>query len=104
MSKFAGLVGYVTQTETAPGVWTPVATERQMRGDVISASHQFNQSEKINDDVTLRHRISLVGDPYCYTNFASLRYIVYLGIKWKVETVQISRPRIILTLGGMWNG
>ena len=104
MSKFAGLVGYVTQRETAPGVWTSEPIEKRMRGDIINAGHQFGTAEKVNDDVTLRLLISLVGDAYSYTNFASLRYIVYLGVKWKVESVQIARPRLILTLGGMWNG
>jgi hypothetical protein len=27
-----------------------------------------------------------------------------MGTKWKVTEAEVQRPRIILTLGGVWNG
>lgn len=104
MAKYAGLVGYVTQEETVPGVWIPVATERKMRGDVIGLGYSFQENEKVNDDITLQHRLSLVGDPFAYKHFTTIKYVHYLGVKWKVTGVQIQRPRLILSLGGVWNG
>lgn len=109
MAKFAGSVGYVTQEETRPGIWQPVATEKKMSGDVIRMANAFSSdgrvtSGKVNDDITLQHRISLIANPYAYENFTKIKYVRWLGIMWKVESVEVTRPRLILSLGGVWNG
>ena len=105
MAKFAGLVGYVTQKESESGVWLPETVERKMRGDVIRAASSFNANEKVNEDIVMQQRISLVGDPYAFANFATLKYVTYLGVKWKVMSIDVnSRPRLIVTIGGVWNG
>ena len=104
MAKFAGLVGYVTQKESESGVWLPETVERKMRGDVIRAASSFNANEKVNEDIILQQRISLVGDPYAFANFTGLKYVTYLGVKWKVLSIEVNRPRLVVTLGGVWNG
>ena len=104
MAKFAGLVGYVTQKESTSGVWLPETVERKMRGDVIRAASSFNANEKVNEDIILQQRISLVGDPYSFANFTTLKYVTYLGVKWKVLSIEVNRPRLIVTIGGVWNG
>lgn len=104
MAKYAGLVGYATQEETVPGVWKNSITERKMRGDVIRLANSNQMSEGVNDDVILQNRISLVGDPYAFSNFYNLKYVTYLGTKWKVTGVEVTRPRLIVSLGGVWNG
>ena len=105
MAKFAGLVGYVTQKESTAGVWLPETVERKMHGDVIRAASSFNANEKVNEDIILQQRISLVGDPYAFENFTALKYVTYLGVKWKVLSIDVtSRPRIVVTIGGVWNG
>lgn len=104
MTKYAGLVGYVTQMETRPGIWEPVETEKQMRGDVIRLANSYESADKVNDDIILNNRISLVGDPFAYSNFTNLKFITYLGAKWKVTGIEVQRPRLICTLGGIWNG
>lgn len=105
MAKYAGLVGYSTQKETTPGVWTNDIVERKVRGDVIRLSSSFHDSsEKVNDDLALEHRISIVADPFAYENFTNLKYITYLGHKWKVVSIEVQRPRLIISLGGVWNG
>ena len=104
MAKFAGLVGYVTQKESTSGVWLPETVERKMHGDVIRAASSFNANEKVNEDVILQQRISLVGDQYAYANFTGLKYVTYLGVKWKVLSIEVNRPRLVVTLGGVWNG
>ena len=104
MAKFAGLVGYVTQKESPSGVWLPETVERKMHGDVIRAASSFNANEKVNEDIILQQRISLVGDQYAYANFTGLKYVTYLGVKWKVLSIEVNRPRLVVTLGGVWNG
>lgn len=108
MAKFTGLVGYVTQTETSPGIWQSIPVERKMRGDVFRLASSVTgdgrvRDGKINEDIDIQQRISLVADPFAYENFSSLKYITYMGVKWKITGVEVQRPRLILTLGGVWN-
>lgn len=110
MSKFAGLVGYVTQEESVPGVWTPVETLRRMKGDFIRKSstngngNHIADTGKINDDVTLNHRVSLIGDSYAFNNYLDLKWIQIGGRKLQITTVELQRPRVIVSVGGLWNG
>lgn len=106
MAKYAGMVGFAVTTETAPGVWTDEVAEHKMRGDVIGdgISGRFNQGESINDDFSLSHRVSLIGDPFSFENLAGIRYVTYMGVKWIVTGLQIERPRLIVNLGGVYSG
>lgn len=104
MAKYAGLVGYVTQEEKVPGVWSPVENPRRMRGDIIRLSSSSQNGDKVNDDITLNHRVSLIGDAYAFDNYFHIRWIEIDGYKWRVSSVEIQRPRIIVTVGGIYNG
>jgi len=104
MAKFSGLVGYVTQSETSPGVWSSVENSIMMKGDIIRQSSNSQNGDKVNSDVFLNHRVSLVGDAYSFGNYYNIRWIEVDGLKWEVSSVEIQRPRIILSLGGVWNG
>lgn len=106
MAKFAGSVGYVTEQETPlkSGVWLPTANIRRMQGDVLRTASTFQGTDKVNRDVTLQHRISLVGDAYAFEHFYEIRWVEYMGTKWEVTLMEVQRPRIIVTLGGIWNG
>lgn len=104
MAKFTGLVGYVTQEESVPGVWSPVEIPKKMKGDIIRQSSSSQNDSKVNSDVTLSHRVSLLGDAYTFNNYFSLKWIELNGHKWEIASVELQRPRIIVTLGGLWNG
>ena len=104
MAKFSGRVGYVTQVETVPGVWSPVENDTMMRVDIIRQASNSQNDDKVNSDITLNHRVSLLGDAYSFGNYYSIRWIEIDGHRWEVSSVEIQRPRIIVTLGGIWNG
>lgn len=104
MTKFTGLVGYVTQEETVRGVWSSVDNPRVMKGDIIRQSSSVQNGDKINEDVSLNHRVSLIGDAYAFGNYYNIKWIEVDGRKWEVTSVEVPRPRIIVTLGGLWNG
>lgn len=104
MAKFYGVVGYVDTQETAPGVYTEVATERKYYGDVLKNVKRYVSSEYLNDNLTVSNSISIMADAYAYDNFFAIRYVKWMGANWKVTDVEVQRPRLILSLGEVYNG
>lgn len=105
MAKFFGKVGYVKTEETTPGVWTEQVTEREYYGDVNRRHGKWETaSDKINDDITISVEISIVADAYAYENLGYIRYVEYMGCKWKVSNIDPQYPRITLSFRGIYNG
>lgn len=104
MAKFYGEVGYVDLVETAPGVWTEEITKRNYYGDLIRNTRRLESSGAVNDNINIQNQISIVADPYANDHFHAMRYVVFQGTRWKVSTVEVQYPRLILTLGGVYNG
>lgn len=104
MAKFHGNIGYATSTETSPGVWTDVINEREYFGDVIRETKQWIPADKVNDNLTVNNRISITADNFAYQNFSAMRYVIWSGVYWKISSIEIQRPRLILSLGGVYNG
>lgn len=106
MAKFHGLIGYVESEESSisPGVWTDVPTERDYTGDVIQDTRKWEGSNQVNENLVISNRISIVADAFAYQNFSTMRYVKWMGAVWKIIRVEVQRPRLILTLGGVYNG
>lgn len=104
MAKFFGEIGYGLSMETAPGVWKDVITEKQYYGDVVRNTRQMREGEKVNDDLSVGNSISIVADAYANEHFFAIRYIRWAGTLWKVADVQVESPRLLLRLGGVYNG
>lgn len=104
MAKFFGPIGFATTVEIRPGVWTEKIVERNYRGDVIRNTRRLQTADQVNDDINISNEISIVADPFANGNFHSMRYIGFMGAKWKISSVEVKYPRLILTLGGVWNG
>lgn len=102
--KFFGTIGLFTQTETAPGVWDDQIVEKECYGDVVRDNRRFQNHSQLNDDITISNSFSIVADKEAYTYFHNIRYVNYMGTKWKVESVDASNPpRLILDVGGVYN-
>lgn len=104
MAKFYGSVGYGDKVESAPGVWKDVITEKQYSGDVFRNTRQLREGESVNDDLSVNNSISIVADAYANEHFFAIRYIRWAGALWKVDDVEVQRPRLLLRLGGVYNG
>ena len=105
MARYYGMIGFSDgQTETVPGVWDEVIVERPYYGDVIRNTRRLQQSEHLNDNVTISNEISVVSDPYALQNFHAIRYISWMGTKWKVTSVEVQYPRLILSIGDEYHG
>lgn len=103
MAKFYGLIGYAESSETAPGVWTSGLTERNYTGDIIRMSRRWTPGDTLNDNLTINNQISIVADPFAFQNFHKIVYIKWMGAAWKITNIEVQRPRLILTIGGVYN-
>lgn len=101
--KYYGTIGYAVTEETRPGVWKETITERNYSGDFSKITRRLAASDDVNDDINVSNEISILADPYAKENFFAMRYATYMGVKWKITNVALQYPRLILTLGGLYN-
>jgi len=104
MAKFYGSIGYAIPEESAPGVWEDRIVEHSYYGDVIRNKRKLQSSSQLNDNIVVSNEISILSDPFANENFHYMRYVTYMGAKWKVSDVEVIYPRLILTLGEVYNG
>ena len=105
MAKFFGAVGFAETIEVKPGGYIDRITERNYYGELIrNTSRWAVSSESTNDDLNINNQISIIADPYAVNNFHSMKYIEFMGAKWKITSVEVSYPRLILSVGGVYNG
>lgn len=103
MAKFYGEIGFAITEEVKPGIWKEILHKQNYCGDLVRSSRRLESSEKVNDDVRLSEDISIVADPFACQNFHAMRYVEYLGTKWKVTNVDVQYPRLILSTGGIYH-
>ena len=94
MAKYFGKIGYAEQVETAPGVWEEKITERQYYGDVVRNIRRLESSGNLNDNINASMEISII----------AMRYVEFMGSLWKIPSVEVNYPRLILSIGGVYNG
>lgn len=104
MAKFYGNIGFAETVETDPGVWVEETIVRPYFGDVVRNVRRLENSGGVNDNINISNEISIIADPYANQNFHSIRYIEFMGTKWKVSSIDVRYPRLILTMGGVYNG
>lgn len=104
MAKYYGSVGYATLVETVPGVWEEQIVERQYSGDSIRNVRKLQTTVGLNDSVTVTNELSILADPFANENFHKIRYATFMNSKWKINSIEVLYPRLILTLGGVYNG
>ena len=104
MARYSGNIGYVENVKTGTRKWTSKETVRPYRGDVTRAVRKLENGQDIHDDIQINVEISIIADPYAFEHFFAIRYAEWQGVKWKVTHVEPHYPRLILTLGGVYNG
>jgi hypothetical protein len=58
----------------------------------------------VNNDLTVSNSISIIADAYANEHFFAIRYVDWAGALWTVSEIEIQSPRLILRLGGVYNG
>ncbi len=103
MAKWHGKIGFASTSETSPGVWSNTMTERTYSGDVLRSSRRWSAGESINDNLTVSNQISVISDTFAIDKFPLMRYIEFHGVLWNISDIEIDYPRLIITLGGVYN-
>lgn len=104
MTKFAGKVAFAEEVERVPGVITKEITVRPYRGDVLKNSRTLDDGTKVNNDISVGNSISIVADAYARGHFFDLLYVEWQGVQWKADNVSVEPPRLVIRLGGRYNG
>lgn len=104
MARFHGNIGFVETTEITPGVWQEIATERTYYGDVTKNRMNWVAGSGLNDDIQIVNVISVVADSYANSSIGNMRYVLWNGTRWKLSSIEVQYPRVLLTIGGVWNG
>lgn len=108
MARFYGTVGYLrseeSDLENHPGVWKEITEERNYYGDIYQNSRRNDQNGSIIDSPVINNRISIVADSYANEHIGAMKYVKIRGTLWKITNIELQRPRIILTIGGIYHG
>lgn len=104
MTKCSGVIGYTLSVETQPGVWTDTPTEKKYYGDIVRDNRRIVDNSQINDNVNISNNISIVSNKFMLENLAFMKFITFMNSKWKINSVDIKPPRLIITIGGLYNG
>lgn len=104
MGKWAGKIGFAVTKETKPGVWVDEIVPRTYYGDLTRNTRRLQSSGNLNDNLVIVNELSIVADPYANENFHAIRYAEFMGAKWKISSVQVQYPRLVLELGEVYNG
>jgi len=106
MAKFVGKIGFSLESEDAAetGIWAPTMTEKKYYGDILNDTRKWNENSKVNEDLNISNKFSIVANKFAVENIGYMLYVVWHGFKWKIITAEIQGPRIILYVGGQYNG
>ena len=106
--KYFGKVGFLTTEETDtvnhPGVYNETWVEKEYYGEHLNVftSRWKQANNKLNDDINITTRISILADPFACNNFSKIRYVEWLNNLWEVSSVEVQYPRLILSIGDIY--
>ena len=104
MPRYYGKIGYFDTVEARPGIWEEQIIEKTYKGDLTRNTRRISQgTDKINDNINFSMDVSILADPYAFQNFHKIKYITYMGSKWKVSNIQVQFPRLILYISELYN-
>lgn len=102
--KWFGKVGYRIDTSENEFVDTEEYIERDYYGDLVKNYNKKDRSDStINDEFTINNQIRILADPFMVDNFSKIRYVTFMDSKWKVSSIDVQWPALLLDIGGLFN-
>jgi hypothetical protein len=106
MARFSGLVGFgeTIESPSNSGIWVNEITEVSYFGDVVRNVRKLDVNDELNDNISVTNIISIVADQYANDHFFAIKFVEWAGAVWTVTSVEVKRPRLLLSLGKIYNG
>lgn len=103
--RYYGLIGFgQTVNQDGDDMWREEITERPYMGDVVKRTYNMQSADKLTKDVQVNMQISIVADEFAADFMHLIRYAEWRGVRWQVVAVDPQFPRLVLSLGGVYNG
>lgn len=102
MSRFSGKLGFVLTHETEEGVWLENIVELPVKGTIRSLYVRNDNSSSVNTNLRLTNEISILMDTKINTYLENLKYVIWKGSKWEVQSIGVNYPRLTINLGGLY--
>lgn len=103
MPKCSGIIGYALSQEITPGVWVDSIVEKKYFGELVRDNRRIVDKNQINDAISINNNISVVTNKFMLENLSFMKYMSFMKSKWKISNVEVKPPRLIITLGDMYN-
>lgn len=102
MSRFSGKLGFVLTRETEEGVWLEDVVELPVKGTIRNLYVRNDNSSSANTNLRLTNEISILMDTKTKFYLETLKYVVWKGSKWEVQSISVNYPRLTINLGGLY--
>lgn len=106
MARFYGTIGFIETVEDPidSGIWVEKITERHYYGEIVKNSRKWQGAENLNDNLNIANEFLVTIDEYALQNFHAMRYLEFMGVRWKITNITVEHPHLRLTVGGVYNG
>lgn len=102
MSRFSGKLGFVMTRETEEGVWLEDRVEIPVKGTIRSLYVRNDNNSSVNSNLRLTNDVSILLDSKIMTYLETLKYVIWKGSKWEVQSIGVNYPRLTIHLGGLY--
>lgn len=102
MSRFSGKLGFVMTRETEEGVWLEDKIEIPVKGTIRSLYIRNDNNVSVNTNLRLTNEVSILLDSKIQTYLNTLKYVIWKGSKWEVQSIGVNYPRLTINLGGLY--
>jgi hypothetical protein len=102
VSRFSGKLGFVITRETEEGVWLEDKIEIPVKGTIRSLYVRNDNNSSVNSNLRLTNEISILLNSKIQTYLETLKYVIWKGSKWEVQSIGVNYPRLTINLGGLY--
>lgn len=103
MNRFYGTIGFCVNDEIEPGIWEDTVTTKKYYIDIQKNFRKYSQGDTVTGSIQVSNTFSVIMDPYLNNNLQNIRFVEWMGSKWQIASIEVSSPRLIMTLGGQYN-
>lgn len=102
--RWSGKLGISQQTETSPGVWEDVITERAALGTIEQRSEVLDRDDSILPRYRTSTSISLLSRGVVNLENSDIAYVTWRGRNWVPASIVEEYPEITIFIGEVYNG